>query len=67
MYILQMPTNSLAGTFDVNNDRGRGYTSILMKSLSFRDDQFMDLLMEITMVSENATLSWFIGNLDALS
>ena len=38
-----------------------------MKSLSFKEDQFLDLLMEISNLSEYAALTLFIENLNDLA
>ena len=38
-----------------------------MKSLSFKEDQFLDLLMEISNLSEKAALTLFIEDLKDLA
>ena len=37
-----------------------------MKSLGFKEEQFMELLMEITLLSESSELAFFIENLQDL-
>ena len=42
----------------------KGFKSILKKSVHFNNNRFRDVLMNITMLSNESTLSMFVDNLD---
>ena len=62
-----MPSTTAITDFkDGDEAGGTGFQSILMKSLAFSEEQFMEVLMEITMLSEASTLTLFVENLSDL-
>ena len=62
-----MPTNSLMLFPEKVKGKGaESFISILMRSQSYRDVQYMSLLMEITMLNGSASLTMFIEDLDDL-
>lgn len=58
-----MLKSKVQGPADTSELDSKGFQSILRKSIHFNNARYRDLLMEITMLSEENTLSYFVENL----